>query len=238
MRSVAATDWTPGTRRTRSSTSLQAARVVAGFESALFESATRVISTFRMSMPGWTANRRRSVRPNIPAVTSRTMAKAISDTTKPLCRRRELPARVRPPARSVCSRSREGARRAGASPKRRPLNREAPTANRSTCQSNCTSSARGKLPGQSATNGRTPTAASKAPNKPPESPSTALSVRHWRTSRLRPAPRAVRMASSRSRETARANSRLATLTQAISSTTLTAPSSNHRVDRTSPTSSC
>ena len=43
------------------------------------------------------------------------------------------------------------------------------------------------------------------------------------------------MASSRSRETARASSKLATLTHAISNTSVTAPRSNHSVDRTSPT---
>ena len=74
------------------------------------------------------------------------------------------------------------------------------------------------------------------PSTPPQSPSTALSVRHWRINRPRPAPSATRTASSRSRETARASSKLATFTHAISSTRLTAPNSNHSVDRTSSTS--
>ena len=63
-----------------------------------------------------------------------------------------------------------------------------------------------------------PKPASAMPSAPPPSASTALSVRHWRTSRQRPAPSATRMASSRSRETARASIRLATLAHAISST--------------------
>ncbi len=89
----------------------------------------------------------------------------------------------------------------------------------STRQSSRTSSARGRPPGQIATNGRSP-AASNTPSAPPVSPNTALSVRHWRTNRPRPAPSATRMASSRSRETARASSKLATFTHAISSTRL------------------
>ncbi len=202
------------------------------------ESAMRAVSTLRILIPGSSEESRRSVLPSIPAQTSSTTAKAISEITKPLCRRRELPVTVRAPARSVCSSWRAGARRAGASPKRRPHRSEAASANKSTCQSSCTSSARGKLPGQNFTNGRIPTAANKMPSMPPESPKTALSVRHWRINRPRPAPSATRIASSRSRETARASSKLATFTHAINSTRLTAPSSNHRVDRTFPTSGC
>ena len=120
------------------------------------ESAMRVIRTLRMLTPGSSEESRSSVRPSIPAETSSTTARAISETTKPPCRRREPPASVRAPARSVCSSSRAGARSAGASPKRRPLNSEAAMANSSTCQSSWTSSARGKLPGQNVTNGRIP----------------------------------------------------------------------------------
>ena len=155
--------------------------------------------------------------------------------TKPLCRRREFPATVRAPARSGCSSSRNRARRAGASPKRRPLNRETASANSIACHSSCISSARGKLPGQNSTNGRTPMAASKTPSAPPKSPNTLLSVRHWRTRRPRLAPSATRMAISRSRETARASNRLATFTHAISNAKLTAPINSHSVDLTSPT---
>ena len=141
----------------------------------------------------------------------------------------------RAPARSVRSSDRAGTRRAGARPNRTPLASETPSANSSTRQSSPTSSARGRLPGQNATNGRRPIAARAIPSTPPETPSTRLSVRHWRTRRPRPAPSATRMASSRSRETARASMRLAMFTQAISSTRLTAPSSSHSVPRTSST---
>ena len=53
-------------------------------------------SRFRTSRPGLSEDNRRSVRPRIPAATNSTTANAISDTTKPLCSRRELAATVRP----------------------------------------------------------------------------------------------------------------------------------------------
>ena len=53
--------------------------------------------------------------------------------------------------------------------------------------------------------------------------------------RERPAPNAVRTATSFSREAARASSRLATLAQAISSTKATAPSRTSSAGRTLPT---
>ena len=134
------------------------------------------------------------------------------------------------------SRSRAGARRAGASPKRRPLSEGGGESKQQHVPSSWTSSARGRPPGQKVTKGRMPRAASATPSSASGQSKTALSVRHWRTRRPRPAPRATRMASSRSRDTARASRRLAILAQAISSTRLTAPSRSHSVERTSPTS--
>ena len=126
---------------------------------------------------------------------------------------------------------------AGASPKRRPLMSDAASANSSTCQSTAISSARGKLPGQNDTKGRIPRTARTTPRAPPARASTELSVRHWRTNRPRPAPRAARIAISRSRETARAKSRLAIFAHATNRTEPTAPSSNHSAGRTPLTNS-
>ena len=58
---------------------------------------------------------------------------------------------------------------------------------------------------------------------PPIMESSTLSVRSCRTMRPRAAPMAARIAISRERPIARANSRLATLAQAISRTQPTAP---------------
>ena len=71
------------------------------------------------------------------------------------------------------------------------------------------------------------------PRPPPSSEINRLSVSICRTRRQRPAPSAARTAISRCRAVARASSRLAALTQAISSTSPTAPSSTSsmRCDR-------
>jgi hypothetical protein len=60
--------------------------------------------------------------------------------------------------------------------------------------------------------------------------SRTLSVNNWRTTRQRSAPSAARMANSRFRAVERANSRLATLAQAMISTNPTAPTSSSSVD--------
>ena len=176
--STVATACTPGTRRALSNTACHATRIFPGSARVADESAIRVTSTFWDFTPESSDESRSIVRPSTPAETNSTTASATSEMTKAFCKRRELPTTVRAPARSACSSSRTGARRAGASPKRSPLSREMATANSITRQSSWTSSARGKLPGQSITNGRIPNAASKTPSTPPESPNTALSVRH------------------------------------------------------------
>ncbi len=67
------------------------------------------------------------------------------------------------------------------------------------------------------------------PSAPPPSVSSRLSVSNCPKIVARAAPRALRTASSFCRVMPRASSRLATLTQAISSTKPTAPSSSHSI---------
>ena len=74
-----------------------------------------------------------------------------------------------------------------------------------------------------------------SPSAPPISPSSTLSVSSCRTRRCQPAPSAVRIATSFCRPVARVSSRLATLAQAMSSTSATEPSSTSTARRTSPT---
>ena len=88
------------------------------------------------------------------------------------------------------------------------------------------------LAGPSATSARVHQKAAARPAAPPSTPSRMLSARNCRTRRARPAPSAARTATSRVRDCARASSRFATLTHAISSTKLTAPSSTSSVCRT------
>ena len=106
-----------------------------------------------------------------------------------------------------------------------PVASAATIVNATTGRSSVTCSSRG-------TGMRSPTSASRprwqqrrhaSPAMPPAAASTRLSVSIWRTSRPRPAPSAVRTPTSRSRAALRASSRFATLTQATSSTSTTAP---------------
>src|SRR6266542_3766145 len=72
----------------------------------------------------------------------------------------------------------------------------------------------------------TPQRAKSAPNAPPASASSRLSVRSWRSNRCREAPSAARKANSRCRATARASCRFVTFAQAISNTSPTAANSS------------
>ncbi|HOK45708.1 MAG TPA: hypothetical protein PLK67_07245, partial [Bryobacteraceae bacterium] len=76
--------------------------------------------------------------------------------------------------------------------------------------------------------------ASRTPSAPPAAASNTLSVRSCTIMSRREAPSAARSAISFFRSAARASSRLATFTHAISSTTQTAPSSIAMVRRESP----
>jgi len=90
-------------------------------------------------------------------------------------------------------------------------------------------------PGEAATSALTAQDASISPSPPPAAAITTLSVSNCRTRRIRLAPRAVRSAISLRRDAARASSRLATLAQAMSSTTPTAPSNTNSARPVSPT---
>ena len=74
---------------------------------------------------------------------------------------------------------------------------------------------RGRSGGSQARRARKLAAAAARPSAPPLTARTSPSARNWRRSRPRPAPSAVRIATSRERALARASRRLATFTQAI-----------------------
>ena len=133
--SASAANSTPGSRRTRSSTSCHAARICAGLRSAPGEIANRAASILCTSRPGSSAASFNSVLPSIPAETSSTKASAISDITNALYKRREPAAVVRPPARSAASRLCKGTRSAGASPKSSALTSDTPIPKAKTRQS-------------------------------------------------------------------------------------------------------
>ena len=98
-----------------------------------------------------------------------------------------------------------------------------------------TSATRGRSAGSQALNAVMPEKARATPSAPPASPSTSASVTSCRASRPRPAPSAVRTASSRDLAVARTSIRFATFTQAIRNTSETAPSRTESAVRTPDT---
>ena len=127
------------------------------------------------------------------------------------------------------------ARSAGSRPTSKPVRTVSPSVNSSTRPSSRTASGRATASAAAAISRCTPSQATASPSAPPARASTAASAKNGRVSSLRPAPRAARTASSRSRPVSRASSRLARLAQTIRSTTATAANRVRRGARTSPT---
>ena len=128
------------------------------------------------------------------------------------------------PVREACQ--------AGASPNRTLVRRATASVNRNTRPSIARVAAagretEGKIKGKAFTNPEP----SVTPNAPPRPARSALSVRSWRTRRVRPAPRDERRAISRLRVLDRARSKLDTLTQAIKKRKPTAPNKTTRLTR-------
>jgi hypothetical protein len=117
-----------------------------------------------------------------------------------------------------------------------PVRSVAPVANARTVTSTSIESARGTRASSAAGRPSTPHIASRRPIPPPAAASTRLSVASCLRIRRRPAPRAERMAISRSREVVRASIRFATLAHAMSSSNPTVASRIMSAGRASPTS--
>src|SRR5579863_5786912 len=111
------------------------------------------------------------------------------------------------------------ARKAGASPKSRPVNTAMAAVKASTCRSGETLISIWLAFVESIrTSSRAPQTEDSRPQTAPAKARRRLSVSNWRITRDRDAPIARRTEISRWRDVARARSRLAMLTQAISST--------------------
>ena len=121
--------------------------------------------------------------------------------------------------------SMRAARRAGASPKKRPAKSEVESENNKSVESTEISFSRGVSGGAMARNRCTPPAARSIPNPPPSSAMRQLSTNPCRNKRPREAPSAARTAISRWRAEPRASKRLARLAQEISRTSVDAPRS-------------
>src|SRR5215813_5862474 len=164
---------------------------------------------------------------NNPAPTSNNNDSETCATINPLLKRETAPV-----ARRLClsevAKSSFVARHAGASPNSTPVSNETNSVNASTRQFTLRVTLLGINPvslSVSATSALLPHMAKSTPTTPPRPASSTLSVNNCRINRPRPAPTASRTVISALREVARASNRLATLAQAISSTSATTTNS-------------
>ena len=160
---------------------------------------------------------------------------AISLITKADCMRVRGPEMARPLSLSLPLMSVRDIFMAGSKPNMIPVCTETKMVKSSTGKLNPISSARGTVSGTTTRAAAVPHLARISPNPPPSADSRTLSVSSWRRIRICPAPSAARTENSRWRAVARASSRLATFTQAISKTNPTAPSNTSSAGRMSPT---
>ena len=116
---------------------------------------------------------------------------------------------------------------AGSIPNNAAHSKETTTVNKTIRRSSRAAARNGTPVGATAMKTRSRISASTHPAAAPAIASMTASVSVWRISLPRLAPSADRTASSRSRAAPRAENRLATLAQAISSTANTAPSNTH-----------
>ena len=136
---------------------------------------------------------------------------------------------LRPPSFSASFRSARPARSAGIAPARMPVRIDAASANSSTRAVDRHLFGARQLAGEQRRAGaRAPMRASSSPAAPPATASTSASTSSCWNTRPRPAPSAERIAISLRRASARANSRLPTLAQAISRTSATAREQHHQ----------
>ena len=187
------------------------------------------------SMPGSIARADCRPRTNRPAAISSSSDSATSPTTRSFLRSKRVrrsPSVASVPLSAGTSPGRD-ASSAGAMPNRMPVAHESSSENSSTRRSIEKSKVSGSAPagGGAAWNAAVTAQAMATPAAPPRSDNSTLSVRSWRTSRVRLAPSARRTATSRRLDEARDSSRFAMLAQAISSTAPTTPPSSSAADR-------
>ena len=126
-------------------------------------------------------------------------------------------------------------RQAGAKPARMPVNTEIESVNANTHPSSVTMIEAGSRSARNARISFTANCARSRPRAPPAIESRVVSVRICCTTRLRLAPKAVRMAISLRRASAFATNKFATFAQAMSRTNATAPNNTSSAGRMSPT---
>ena len=150
---------------------------------------------------------------------------AAKSPRRPIPRPPPSEASPRPEASSAPAGSRRAARSAGRVPKTTAAAAASPTVKRTTLPSTAAAASCGSPSTVSERTKPAPQYENRMPRAPAAAAKSALSANRRRTSRARPAPSALRTASSRSRQAARVKSRFATLPQAISSTRSVTPNS-------------
>ncbi len=217
---------TPGSTRTRSSSaSAKRARLgPSGYSAA--GSVTRDEKTSRVAMPGSKLVTLTMLRTTRPETTSSANDSAISPTTS---QRDMRPMRrlvdPRPSSFSNGSTSPRDARSAGTRPATSAASTvTAVTKSRTVPSMRMSSQKGGDVSAMLRVKIRTPACAMATPSPAPVTASTNTSTSVLRITWPRDAPRAVRTATSRVRSAARASTRFATLTQAMTSTSSTAAS--------------
>ena len=189
---------------------------------------------------GWnpisTSSTRIRLRTSRPAPTTRTQAKATSATTSALRTHARCRPSVEPRAASLSALVSAVPRSwsAGASPNTIPVAIAIARVKVNAVRSVCTSCSSGMLTASSRASARVPATANTSPRSAPLHDSTMPSVSSCASRRRRPAPRAVRIATSFCRVAVRARSRLERLAQTISITIPTAPASTQTASRTRP----
>ena len=202
--------------------------------------ASSIVRTFCESNPGLTACRRVKLFISNPAPTNRTNASATSAITNTLRIRfgRAPVVDPRPPSFKASVNSGLALASAGINPNTIPLPIATEAVTSNTLQSSVTSFSRGIVRAPTRFRRSRPHRDNNTPAVPPARASATLSVNIWRNSRDGLAPTATRIASSRSRALARANSMVARFAHATSKTSATAPSKMTRPSRIPPTTCC
>jgi hypothetical protein len=196
------------------------------------------VSTSAGWNPGRTFCSARKLRISSPAPTSSTTDSATSATmrnSRILCRPGP-PAPRKPPWRAACG-SAAAERSAGTSAKTTTVASVTPRAKPSTDPSTAISANLGRLAGRSVRSTAIAQNVSVSPSPPAAAARIPASVSTCRSMAPRLAPSAARRANSPSRAVARVSSRLATLAQAMSSTSATAPMSSSSAGRACLTTS-
>ena len=228
---------TPGSARTRRKSSSKKAICCSGFAYFTVGSVTFIASTLRLSKPGSTRRSWPKLRSRSPAPMSRSNDNATWPTTSKLfMRARPCPTELpRPSSRNAPCRSTRESCSAGSIPKMMPVSSETPRVNSRTRKSMPTGTPAGSWPAPHLAKARIASQLMPIPRMPATKANSILSVRSCCTTVPRVAPRAERRAISLRRYSARESRRLATLAQAISSTTATAAVSIRTLPRTSDT---